>query len=118
MSRVQGRTAHVIRRLDGSPLTTPLVTSFFGRVDAHDWVRRYQVREEGGRRLRFLISVRQAPSDAQRERLFRSIETGVGAGFTVGYEFVDQIPAAPSGKLQYLVPLSRQWEAPTERPAA
>jgi phenylacetate-CoA ligase len=117
MTRVQGRTAHVIRRLDGSPLTTPLVTSFFGRVDAHDWVRRYQVREEPGRRLRFLLSVRQAPTDAQRDRLFRSIETGVGPEFTVEYEFVDQIPAAPSGKLQYLVPLTRQWET-TERPAA
>jgi phenylacetate-CoA ligase len=118
MTRVQGRTAHVIRRPGGAPITTPLVTSLFGRVDAHDWVRRYQVREEPGRRLRFLLSVRHPPTELQRERLFRSVEVGVGSDFRVEFEFVDDIPLAPSGKLQYLVPLGRQSEVPSERLAS
>ena len=107
LSRVQGRTAHVIRRPSGAPITTPLVTSLFGRVDAHDWVRRFQVREEPGGRLRFLVSVRQPPTESQRNNLFRSVELGVGTDFRVEFEFVDDIPPAPSGKLQYLVPLTQ-----------
>jgi phenylacetate-CoA ligase len=105
MTRVQGRTAHVIRRPDGAPITTPFITSLFGRVDAHDWVRRYQVREEAGRRLRFLISPRRPPTEAQHAALIRSVHTGIGKDFGVTFDFVDEIPAAPSGKLQYLVPL-------------
>jgi phenylacetate-CoA ligase len=106
MTRVQGRSAHVIRRPNGAPILTPFVTSLFGRVDAHDWVRRYQVREESGGRLRFLVSPRRPPTEAQRANLSRSIEAGVGQDFRVVLELVEEIPAAPSGKLQYLVPLS------------
>ncbi|HEX3234711.1 MAG TPA: hypothetical protein VHR41_10985 [Gemmatimonadales bacterium] len=106
VTRVQGRTAHAIRRADGAPITTPFVTSLFGRVDAHDWVRRFQVREEPGRQLRFLLDVRSAPSDAQHHRLRKSVETALGLEFRVEFELVDRIPNAPSGKLQYVVPLA------------
>jgi hypothetical protein len=108
MTRVQGRTAHVIRRPNGAPITTPFITSLFGRVDAYDWVRRYQVREEPGHGLRFLLSVRGEPSESQRNRLTESINAAVGGDFRVTFEYVDDIPAAPSGKLQYLVPLACQ----------
>ncbi|HEU5039218.1 MAG TPA: hypothetical protein VFT84_00255 [Gemmatimonadales bacterium] len=112
MSRVQGRTSHAIRRGNGAPITTPLVTSLFGRVDAHDWVRRYQVREEPGRTLRFLIVARHAPTPSQLANLTRSVELGIGTDFRTELEFVEEIPAAPSGKLQYVVPLppGRQQE--------
>jgi len=106
LTRVQGRTAHALRRLDGALVNTPLITSLFGRVDAHDWVRRFQVREEPGRQLRFLLDVRQPPSPAQHHRLRRSVETALGQDFRVEFEFVDRIPYAPSGKLQYVVPLA------------
>lgn len=107
MSRVQGRSAHVIRRPNGAPIVTPFVTSLFGRVDAHDWVRRFQVREEPGGQLRFLVSPRRPPTEAQHANLARSIEAGVGQDFRVVLELVEEIPPAPSGKLQYLVPLPR-----------
>jgi acyl-coenzyme A synthetase/AMP-(fatty) acid ligase len=64
------------------------------------------VREEPGRRLRFLLDVRRAPSPDQRRALRNSVETGVGQDFHIELEFVDEIPNAPSGKLQYLVPLA------------
>ncbi|HUR95183.1 MAG TPA: hypothetical protein VMY76_11400 [Gemmatimonadales bacterium] len=106
LTRVQGRTAHAIRRPNGALITTPYVTSLFGRVDAHDWVRRFQVREEPGRQLRFLLDARRPPSAAQHHALRNSVETAVGQDFHIQLEFVDQIPNAPSGKLQYLVPLA------------
>ena len=106
ITRVHGRTAHAIRRTSGAPITTPFVTSLFGRAQAHEWVRGYQVREEPGRRLRFLINVRRAPSEDQRSALTLSVESAVGEEFEVAFEVVDRIPPAPSGKLQFLVPLA------------
>jgi phenylacetate-CoA ligase len=106
ITRVQGRTAHAIRRRNGALITTPFVTSLFGRVDAHEWVRRFQVREEPGHHLRFLLDVRRPPSADQHRALRNSVETAVGQDFHIELEFVDHIPNAPTGKLQYLVPLA------------
>jgi len=106
ITRVHGRTAHAIRRADGGLITTPFVTSLFGRAHAHEWVRGFQVREEPGRRLRFLINVRRPPSDDQRNQLTLSVESAVGQEFQIAFEVVDRIPAAPSGKLQFVVPLA------------
>jgi phenylacetate-CoA ligase len=106
ISRVHGRTAHAIRRASGALITTPFVTSLFGRARAHEWVRGFQVREEPGRRLRFLINVRRPPSEDQRSALTLSVESAVGEEFQIAFEVVDRIPAAPSGKLQFLVPLA------------
>jgi phenylacetate-CoA ligase len=111
MSRVQGRTAHAIRRPNGALITTPLITSLFGQAMAHTWVRRYQVREEPGGQLRFLVNLRQRPSDTEWRTFEKVVESTVGDDFEVAIEFVEQIPMAPNGKLQYLVPLPRERSA-------
>jgi hypothetical protein len=69
-------------------------------------VRRFQVREEPGRQLRFLLDVRTPPTPAQHTRLRSSVETAVGEDWEVEFEYVDRIPNAPTGKLQYVVPLA------------
>jgi phenylacetate-CoA ligase len=106
ITRVQGRTAHAIRRGDGAPITTPFITSLFGRVDAHEWVRKFQVREETGRRLCFLLDVRRAPTAGEQLRLRNSVLSALGEEFGIEFEIVDRIPIAPTGKLQYVVPLA------------
>jgi phenylacetate-CoA ligase len=106
LTRVHGRTAHAIRRASGALITTPFITGLFGRASAYDWVRGFQVREEPGRRLRFLLDTRRPPSDDQRSALARSVHLAVGEEFQIAFEVVDQIPPAPSGKLQYVVPLA------------
>jgi phenylacetate-CoA ligase len=111
MTRVHGRTAHAIRRPNGALITTPLITSLFGRAMAHTWVRRYQVREEPGGQLRFLVNLRQRPSDTQWRTFEQIVESEVGNDFEIAIEFVDQIPMAPNGKLQFLVPLQREKTA-------
>jgi phenylacetate-CoA ligase len=105
LSRVHGRTAHAIRRPSGALITTPVITSLFGRARAYEWVRGFQVREEPGQRLRFLLDIRQAPSEPQRRSLVTTVESAMGRDFGVAFEIVDQIQAAPSGKRQFLVPL-------------
>jgi phenylacetate-CoA ligase len=108
LTRVQGRTAHAIRRPDGGLITTPVVTRLLGRAAAYEWVDRFQVREEAGNRLRFLIIARRAPSDAQREGLRRTLEDELGRHFQITIDLIDEIPEAPNGKLQYLIPLAQR----------
>ena len=107
MTRVQGRTAHAIRRPDGGLIITPLVTNLFGKARAYEWVRGFQVREEPGGRLRVLLDVRVPPTDTQRATLLDILQAGVGPYFQVQLEMVERIPPAPSGKLQFLVPLAQ-----------
>jgi phenylacetate-CoA ligase len=108
MTRVEGRTAHAIRRPHGGLITTPVITSLFGRANAYEWVRRFQVREEPGFRLGILLETRQPPSEAQLATLAATLQEGVGPDFQVVLAMVDRIPLAPSGKLQFLVPLAPQ----------
>jgi phenylacetate-CoA ligase len=104
MSRVQGRTAHVIPRPQGGVIVTPVVTGLFGRAKAYEWIRAFQLREEPGLRLRLLLDVRQPPTGPQRQALLESLQSELG-DFAITLEIVDQIPPAPSGKRQFLVPL-------------
>jgi hypothetical protein len=69
------------------------------------------VREEPGGQLRFLVNLRQRPSDTQWRTVEQIVESTVGDDFEVAIEFVDQIPMAPNGKLQFLVPLPREKSA-------
>jgi phenylacetate-CoA ligase len=114
VGRIQGRTAHSIRRSDGGLITTPIITNLFGRARAYEWVRQFQVREERGGILRVLLNIRNTPTDTQRNTLTSMLHSGVGADFQISLETVNQIPLAPSGKLQFLVPL----RAPSQPPRA
>jgi phenylacetate-CoA ligase len=106
MTRVQGRTAHAIPRPGGGVIVTPVVTGLFGRANAYEWVRAFQVREEPGARLRMLLDARRPPAEEQRRALQESLESELG-DFSIELELVDRIPPAPSGKLQFMVPLPR-----------
>ena len=48
----------------------------------------------------------------QRETVTEVVESSVGGDFEIAIEIVDQIPMAPNGKLQFLVPLPRGVEQP------
>jgi hypothetical protein len=93
--------------LDGGLITTTVITNLFGRAQAYEWVRQFQVREEQGRVLRVLINARSIPSEMQRNSLSNMLRSGIGPDFEIALETVEQIPAAPSGKLQFLVPIAR-----------
>ena len=105
LTRVQGRTAHAIPRRNGALITTPVITSLIGRANGYEWIRGFQVREEPGSHLRFLLHHRRRPSDAQRAALAEVVQSAIGQEFGLSFEEVDRIPTAPSGKLQFLVPL-------------
>ena len=119
MTPVQGRSAHAIRSADGRLVTAPLVAGAFGAAGAYAWVRRFQVREEAQRVLRVLVEPRRAPSETESAALVRQLEALLGAGFAIRIEHVTEIPLAPSGKFQYVVPLDAGRAArPAVRDAA
>ena len=76
-------------------------------------VRRWQLRQTDTNRLELLV----VPSPAWRPEAAREIATQLGEKFGRGLQFevipVDDIPLAPSGKLQTIVPLPQDAETAT-----
>jgi phenylacetate-CoA ligase len=102
LSPVQGRTRHVIRTPDGRVLYGMMVSTV---VKPFVEVRRWQLRQTGANRLELLV----VPSSAWRPEAAAEIAARLKEKFGRGLVFevvpVDDIPLAPSGKLQTIVPL-------------
>ncbi len=108
MTCLKGRTAHAIRRQDGGLITGPLITGVFGACGAYRWVRSFQLREEQPRRLHILIERRRSPIDDEKALLLAKLTDAIGPGFTLNLAYVEEIPVAPNGKRQFIVPLPRE----------
>jgi phenylacetate-CoA ligase len=107
MTRIQGRTAHTIVAHDGRLLTTPTIAAIFTAAQAYQWVRRFQVREQENNVLLVLVEPHHEATGKQTRDLLAEMSKVFGPGYTVQLELRDEIPLAPSGKYQFLVPLSR-----------
>ena len=101
---VQGRSTHVVRSLSGKLLMSTHLGLAFGRAGAELWVARYQAREIEVGQLKVKIVGRRAPTDDERRRLLESFRDVLQGEFQVELEFVNDLPLAPNGKFQYLVP--------------
>jgi phenylacetate-CoA ligase len=102
MHPVEGRTRHIIRSPEGMVINTITVSSILSSADE---VRRYQVRQTGSRELRILV----VPSaswngDSPAAVRARFIER-LGNAFQYEVVRVDDLPIAPSGKFQTIIPL-------------
>jgi hypothetical protein len=80
--------------------------SIFKAARAYEWVRRFQVREEKNYLILILVEPHREPSEAQTGNLLAEMEKIFGAPYSFKLEMRDELPLAPSGKYQYLVPLS------------
>ncbi len=102
LSPVQGRTRHVIRTPDGRVLYGMMVSTV---VKPFLEVRRWQLRQADANRLELLV----VPSAAWRPEVAAEIAAQLEEKFGRGLLFevipVHDIPLAPSGKLQTIVPL-------------
>jgi phenylacetate-CoA ligase len=102
LSRVQGRTSHAIRTADGRmlyPTSISQVVKFFTQV------RRWQVKEISPGQLKLLVVTTEQWDDSVGTEIARRIEEKLGAGLRFEVEAVDDIPLAPTGKFQTIVPL-------------
>jgi phenylacetate-CoA ligase len=103
LSPVQGRTRHVIRTPDGRVLYGMMVSTV---VKPFPEVRRWQLRQVATDSLRLLV----VPSPTWRPEAAEEIAAQLTSKFGPGLRFevvpVDDIPLAPTGKLQTIVPLA------------
>jgi phenylacetate-CoA ligase len=107
MTRVQGRTAHTIVGPRGELFTTPTVAGIFTAASAYRWVRRFQVQEQEDRMLLILVEVLHEPQPTQTRSLLAEMGKVFGPAYRFRIEVRDELPLAPSGKYQYLVPLAQ-----------
>lgn len=109
LSPVQGRTRHVIRTQDGRVLYGMMLSTV---VKPFTEVRRWQLRQTGPDDLRLLV----VPSERWRPdvggEITRQLEKKFGPGLRFRVEPVDDIPLAPSGKLQVIVPFEERRARP------
>jgi phenylacetate-CoA ligase len=110
LSPVQGRTRHVIRASGGRVLYGMMVSTV---VKPYQEVRRWQLRQTGKDALRLLV----VPTPAWRPEVAGKLTAELTERFGPGLHFevvpVDDIPLAPTGKLQTIVPLDSESPAPT-----
>jgi phenylacetate-CoA ligase len=102
MQPVEGRTRHVIRSPDGIVINTITISSILSSADE---VRRYQVRQTGPRELRILV-VPSATWNGESQAAVRArFVERLGNAFAYEVVSVDDLPVAPSGKFQTIIPL-------------
>ncbi len=105
LTPVQGRTRHVIRTPGGRVLYGMMISTV---VKPFKEVRRWQLRQTAKDALRLLV----VPSDEWRPDvagvIARQLTERFGPGLRFDVEAVEEIPLAPSGKLQTIVPLESE----------
>jgi phenylacetate-CoA ligase len=102
MGPVAGRTKHTIRTADGRVLNSAVVGSC---ISPFREVRRWQARQMAPHALLILLVPTVGWSDQSLDEIRRSLHTKLGDGLEVELTLVGDIPVAPNGKMQTIVPL-------------
>jgi phenylacetate-CoA ligase len=109
LSPVQGRTRHVIRTPDGRVLYSMM----FGTVVKHfTEVRHWQLRQTAADSLRLLVVPSPTWRPEAADEIARHLTEKFGPGLRFVVEPVEEIPLAPTGKFQTIVPLADPLAAP------
>lgn len=103
LSPVQGRTRHVIRTPDGRVLYGMMVSTV---VKPFPEVRRWQLRQTASDALRLLVVPSPTWRPEAAEEIARHCRDKFGPGLRFEVVPVEDIPLAPTGKLQTIVPLA------------
>jgi phenylacetate-CoA ligase len=110
LSPVQGRTRHVIRTPDGRVLYSMM----FGTVVKQFMeVRHWQLRQTAADSLRLLVVPSPTWRPEAADEIARHLTEKFGPGLRFVVEPVEEIPLAPTGKFQTIVPLADPLAAPT-----
>ena len=101
MGPVAGRSKHTIRTADGRMLNSAVVGSC---ISPFREVRRWQARQLASDALRVLLVPTGEWSDSSLEQIRLSLQAKLGGSLEVDLELVSEIPLAPNGKVQTIVP--------------
>lgn len=103
LSPVQGRTRHVIRTPDGRALYGILLSRVIGPF--HE-VRRWQLRQTASDRLSLLVVRSPTWRPEAEEEIAQNLAEKFGPALRFEVVPVEDIPLAPTGKFQAIVPLA------------
>jgi phenylacetate-CoA ligase len=102
---VAGRATDVIRTGDGRVLNSALLGSCFSD---HPEIRRWQAHQTAPDTLRILLVVSPRWNEQAREAALASARHKLGEAIRYELVVVDDIPLAPNGKFQTIVPLTKE----------
>jgi phenylacetate-CoA ligase len=103
MGQVEGRSKHLIRTSDGRVLNSARLGSCFSD---HREIRRWQAHETGPDALRILLMTTGEWTERTREAVVATMRQVLGDGLGCELVLVEEIPLAPNGKFQTIVPLA------------
>jgi phenylacetate-CoA ligase len=107
LSPVQGRTQHAIRVGDGRVLTAATIGGIMHGVPQ---VRRYQVRQTGSEHLLVLVVADGEWTPGVEASIRQALHDCMGSRWRYQFAVVEDIPLAPSGKFQTVVPFEPSVE--------
>jgi phenylacetate-CoA ligase len=110
LSRVQGRTRHVIRTPDGRVLYGMVLSTV---LKTFPEVARWQAQQVAPAKLRILVVPTGGWIPASAGAIVRKLVEKLGDSMDYEVEAVADIPLAPSGKFQTIVPLEPAAAEPT-----
>jgi phenylacetate-CoA ligase len=105
MGQVQGRTTQLIRTGDGRVLNSALLGACFSDYKE---IRRWQAHQTRPDALRVLLMTTPAWTEQTRDAVLATTRGMLGDGLRVDLVVVEEIPLAPNGKFQTMVPLPRE----------
>jgi phenylacetate-CoA ligase len=122
MGPVVGRTKHTIRTVDGRVLNSAVVGSC---ISPFREVRRWQARQLAPDTLRIVLVPTAEWDDGSLEAIRQSVRAKLGDVLAVDLVLVSEIPLAPNGKVQTIIPLDGRvpvtstssesgWQSPSE----
>jgi len=106
MTPVQGRSTHVLRTPSGGRITAAFLASGIVRAGAESWVARYQIRERALGEIEVGVVARRQPTAGELQLLRDRYAELLYGEFTVSVRLEDDIPLAPNGKFQFVIPLA------------
>ncbi|MEA2724457.1 MAG: hypothetical protein QOH59_2228, partial [Gemmatimonadales bacterium] len=110
LSRVQGRTRHVVRLPDGRVLYG---IGFGAILKTFPEVARWQAQQVAPTRLRVLVVPTSDWTQDSAAAIVRKLTEKLGDSMDYEVDPVDDIPLAPSGKFQTIIPLEPAVAVPT-----
>ena len=102
LNNVVGRTLGFFRKADGTLKHTHFIETV-QQLFFKDWIGRSQVAQEEYDRVVIRVVKAGEPVSADMQDIVRKSKILLGDEFKVDFEFVEEIPCSPSGKVLYTV---------------
>ncbi|MBQ0821977.1 phenylacetate--CoA ligase family protein [Microvirga terrae] len=103
LQAVTGRILDALVREDGSTVPATFFMHFLSVVHNSGWIRKTQVIQKDYNRIMIKMITTAAPTDHALDEIRNTLQRVMGKNCRIDFDFVDDIPASPSGKYRYTI---------------